>query len=374
MSTMAQLHRFSLPNHYHHFNTNRSIDLIYSKLAFSSPPTPPILFISPLPKSQLAQYFLTTKFHIPCAAMAGGGGGGSSNDGVGGFSGGGGGFGGRSGSNDEDDSSSSSNFEGFGPVGAFLNGWRSRVAADPQFPFKVLMEEIVGLSACVLGDMASRPNFGLNELDLVFSTLVVCFILNFTLMYILAPTIASSGAALPSIFARCPTSHMFEPGPFSVLDRFGTFVYKGMVFAAVGFTAGLVGTALSNGLLMLRKKLDPTFETNNKAPRTMLNALTWAAQVGLSANLRYQTLNGVEYVLAKGLPSFVFKTSVVVLRVVNNVMGGMSFVILARLTGSQGSGGNERKLVSSEEVEILVAGHEKDKLLQDCESNEPVPK
>ncbi|KAL8102038.1 protein RETICULATA-RELATED 3, chloroplastic-like [Apium graveolens] len=361
---MAQLHRLSLLNQHQLLNTNRSIDLIRSNLVFHSPPTSPRLVISPLPKNQLTGYFVTTKFRVPLATMAGSGGGGDSNDGFGGFSGGGG-----SGGNDGDDSD-----EGFGPLGAFLNGWRSRVAADPQFPFKVLMEEIVGLSACVLGDMASRPNFGLNELDLVFSTLVVCFILNFTLMYILAPTMASSGAALPSFFASCPTSHMFEPGPFSVLDRFGTFVYKGMLFAGVGFTAGLVGTTLSNGLLMLRKKMDPTFETPNKAPRTMLNALTWAAQVGLSANLRYQTLNGVEYVLAKTLPSFVFKTSVIVLRVVNNVMGGMSFVILARLTGSQSSGADERNLVSSEEAEILDAGDEKDKLLHSFDSSESVPK
>ncbi|KAK1351504.1 protein RETICULATA-RELATED 3, chloroplastic [Heracleum sosnowskyi] len=360
MSTMAQLHRLSLLNHHNLLNTNRSIDLVHSNLAFYSQSTCPKLVISPL---QITGHFLTTKFHVPLATMAYGGG---NNDGIGGFSGGGGGSGG----NDGDDSSD----EGFGPVGAFLNGWRSRVAADPQFPFKVLMEEIVGLSACVLGDMASRPNFGLNELDLVFSTLVVCFILNFTLMYILAPTMASSGTALPSFFASCPSSHMFEPGPFSVLDRFGTFVYKGMLFAAVGFTAGLVGTALSNGLLTLRKKMDPTFETPNKPPRTMLNALTWAAQVGLSANLRYQTLNGVEYVLAKGLPSFVFKTSVVVLRVVNNVMGGMSFVILARLTGSQSSGAAERKPVTIEEAEILAAGVEKDKLLHNFESTESVPK
>ena len=35
------------------------------------------------------------------------------------------------------------------------------------------MEELVGVIACVLGDMASWPNFGLNELNFVFSTLVV---------------------------------------------------------------------------------------------------------------------------------------------------------------------------------------------------------
>lgn len=374
MSTMAQLHRSLLPSHYHHFNSNGSMDRIHNNLAFPSTPISPNLFISPLPKNQLTPNFLTTKFHFLCATVAGGG---SSNDGIGGSSGGGegGGNGNNNGDNSSSNSDDSSSSDGFGPLGAFLNGWRSRVAADPQFPFKVLMEEIVGVSACVLGDMATRPNFGLNELDFVFSTLVVGSILNFTLMYLLAPTMASSGAALPAIFASCPTSHMFEPGPFSVLDRFGTFVYKGMVFAGVGLAAGLVGTALSNGLLMMRKKMDPKFETPNKAPPTMLNALTWAAHMGISSNFRYQTLNGVEYLLAKGLPSFVFKTSVVVLRVMNNVLGGMSFVVLARLTGSQNSGANEVKLVTGEEVETLASSaDEKEKLLQNCDSGESVPK
>jgi len=198
------------------------------------------------------------------------------------------------------------------------------------------MEELVGVSATCLGDMASRPNFGLNELDFVFSTLVVGAILNFVLMYLLAPSSAAMSAqTLPGIFSSCPTSHMFETGAYSVLERLGTFVYKGTVFAVVGFAAGLVGTALSNTLMSVRKKMDPNFETPNKPPPTLLNASTWALHMGLSSNFRYQTLNGIEYLLAKGLPPFVFKTSVVVLRCLNNVLGGMSFVILARLTGSQ---------------------------------------
>jgi protein quaking len=199
------------------------------------------------------------------------------------------------------------------------------------------MEELVGVSACVLGDMASRPNFGLDELDFVFSTLVVGCILNFVLMYLLAPSSSAMSAAeaLPGIFSSCPTSHMFETGAYNVLERLGTFVYKGTVFAVVGFAAGLVGTALSNTLISIRKKMDPNFETPNKPPPTLLNASTWALHMGLSSNFRYQTLNGIEYLLAKGLSPFVFKTSVVVLRCLNNVLGGMSFVILARLTGSQ---------------------------------------
>ncbi|KAM3690053.1 hypothetical protein ACJW31_09G092600 [Castanea mollissima] len=292
--------------------------------------------------------------------------GGGSDGGAGiGRGGGNGGWSGGAGGDGNDSSKSSG--EGFGLLGLFLNGWRSRVAADPQFAFKVLMEELVGVTACVLGDMASRPNFGLNELDFVFSTLVVGSILNFTLMYLLAPTLSASSASLPAIFASCPTSHMFEPGAYSLLNRCGTFVYKGAVFAAVGFAAGLVGTALSNGLISLRKKMDPNFETPNKAPPTLLNALTWALHMGISSNFRYQTLNGIEFLLAKGLPPFAFKSSVVVLRCLNNVLGGMSFVILARMTGSQSV--EEAKPLAVEVGSVA----EKEKLIdggEDLQSNQ----
>ncbi|KAM0839576.1 hypothetical protein ACQ4PT_060230 [Festuca glaucescens] len=222
-----------------------------------------------------------------------------------------------------------------GILGMFLAGWAARVAADPQFPFKVLMEELVGVTACVLGDMASRPNFGLNELDFVFSTLVVGSILNFVLMYMLAPTAGLSAAASAAVSSL--PSHMFEPGAYSLGSRVATLVSKGTTFAAVGFAAGLMGTAISNGLIAMRKKMDPAFETPNKAPPTLLNAGTWALHMGVSSNLRYQTLNGIEYLLGNVAPAPVFKVSVIALRCMNNVLGGMSFVLLARLTGAQKS-------------------------------------
>ncbi|KAJ4832532.1 Protein RETICULATA-RELATED 3, chloroplastic [Turnera subulata] len=260
-------------------------------------------------------------------------------------------------------SSPSSSWLGYGALGLFTSGWRSRVAADSQFPFKVMMEQLVGVSATVLGDMATRPNFGLNELDFVFSTLVVGSILNFTLMYLLAPTAsASSASTLPAMFANCPASHMFQPGAYTLMNRLGTFAYKGLIFAAVGFAAGLVGTVLSNGLIKMRKKMDPSFETQNKPPPTLLNALTWAAHMGVSSNLRYQTLNGIEFFLAKRVSPLVFKTSVVVIRCLNNVLGGVSFVVLARLTGSQ-SVGDPRTAVA-EDVRL---GSHKEKALMNKE-------
>ncbi|CAL0328377.1 unnamed protein product [Lupinus luteus] len=251
--------------------------------------------------------------------------------------------------NDENSNDPSSRFSSFGLLGVFVEGWRSRVAADPQFPFKVVMEEVVGVPSCIVGDMASRPNFGLNELDLVFSTLVVGSIISFTVMYLLAPTASISSTTLPSVFATCPKSHMFEPGLFSVMDRFGTLVYKGSILAVAGLAAGLVGTLVSNGLTKIRanlenKKVGPT----KKSPPIVLNALTWAAHMGISTNMRYQSLNGIEFVLERGLSPSVFKSSVLVLRVLNNVVGGMSFVVLARLTGAQSVGEQDKKVVEND--------------------------
>ncbi|GAA0168372.1 hypothetical protein LIER_40552 [Lithospermum erythrorhizon] len=111
----------------------------------------------------------------------------------------------------------------------------------------------------------------------------------------------------------------------------------------------------------MRKKMDPNFETPNKPPPKLLNAMTWAIHMGVSSNLRYQTLNGIEFVLPNGISPVVFKTSVVVLRCLNNILGGMSFVMLARLTGSQSVSDQEGKILVAEDGTII----DKHKLLNE---------
>ncbi|KAH0680802.1 hypothetical protein KY290_022995 [Solanum tuberosum] len=357
MVAMSQLRCSPLTGYYQNHNQSRDLSGVSARFCDNR------VCFNPLKTGDIVFKQLDhLKYQVPCVGV-GGGDGGSIGIGRGSGGGGGGGSGDWSKGGDSDDSKFS--WDSIGPIGAFVNGWRSRVAADPQFPFKVLMEELVGVSANVLGDMASRPNFGLNELDFVFSTLVVGSIMNFVLMYLLAPTASASIQTLPLMFASCPPSHMFQSGSYGLLSRLGTFVYKGTQFAAVGFAAGLVGTALSNGLIKLRKKMDPNFETPNKPPPTLLNAATWAIHMGLSSNLRYQTLNGVEFVLAKGLSPLVFKTSVIGLRCANNILGGMTFVMLAKFTGSQKADKpDEGKVVR---VEDTLVG-EKERLLDQNDS------
>ncbi|XP_031475121.1 protein RETICULATA-RELATED 3, chloroplastic-like [Nymphaea colorata] len=326
-ATSTAVIRFSGRHGSIHFPADSALNSVHPAVGISLNLSPPLrIGVRPLVRTTTGDGAGTT------VGGGGGSGGGRRKNG-----GGGGGGGGAGHSREEGNGKSDT---GGGILGLFLEGWRSRVRADPQFPFKVLMEELVGVSANVIGDMATRPNFGLNELDFVFSTLVVGSIVNFLLMYLLAPTagaVSASAASNPfaSIFAACPKSHMFEPGPYSLLHRSGTFICKGVVFAAVGFAAGMLGTAISNALISWRKRMDPGFEPQNKAPPTVLNALTWAIHLGVSSNLRYQTLNGLEFMLARALPPLGFGASVVALRCANNLLGGATFVVLARLTGSQ---------------------------------------
>ena len=217
--------------------------------------------------------------------------------------------------------------------------------------------------------MSSRPNWGLGELDFVFSTLVVGSILNFSLMYLLAPaaavkaaTAATSGlvgrlvSGAPLARAGAPVGHMFESGKFSLPARALNALYKGGVFAAVGFGAGVAGTTASNALLAIREKLGHPIP--NKPPAVLANAGCWAAHMGVSSNLRYQALNGLDAVLAPVLLGNVFKLWSVAVRCANNVAGGMSFVFLARLLGVQ-------EAAAASEAPASSGGKGKDKKKKD---------
>lgn len=129
---------------------------------------------------------------------------------------------------------------------------------------------------------------------------------------------------------------MFQPG-FALSKRLINFGYKGFIFAFIGMSAGLVGTAMSNGLLAARKALDPEFKTQNTPPNVLANAATWALHMGVSSNFRYQALNGLDMVLQPIIPSSAFRLFTSVVRGANNAVGGVSFVMLAKLFGVQKS-------------------------------------
>jgi hypothetical protein len=175
-------------------------------------------------------------------------------------------------------------------------------------------------------------------------------------MWLLAPTgagaAAASGGIVQKLFSEqilrswgAPTGNMFQPG-FPLAMRIVNLSYKGFLFALVGMAAGLAGTAVSNGLLVLRQKLDPKFVPQNKTPNVVLNAATWATHMGISSNLRYQLIAGIDMAVEPRMSPGLFKLLTTALRMGNNVLGGISFVTLAKLFGVQSSQGDAVKEVA----------------------------
>ncbi|GKV02963.1 hypothetical protein SLEP1_g15335 [Rubroshorea leprosula] len=237
-------------------------------------------------------------------------GGGNGNNGVGnrGSGGRGGNNGGSGGESGDGNYESDSNI----PQNGLTIGWKKGVEADAQLPFKVLMEEVIGITAFVLGDVVLRLNFNFSQFHSVFSTLVIGMIHNSILLfYHLLTSSSATFLNLPAaIFADSPKTH---------------------ILTAAGFASGLVGTAISNRLIKLAKKVDSEFDLPNYPPSPILNALTWAIHMGISCSLRCQISTGINDMLAKLVPPLAFNTSVLALRCLNGILGGMSFVKLVSL-------------------------------------------
>ena len=90
-----------------------------------------------------------------------------------------------------------------------------------------------------------------------------------------------------------PGGHIFEAG-FSARGRALNLGVKGAMFGVIGFAAGIAGTCISNSLIMARQKLDSNYVSQNVPPNVLLNALGWTLHMGVSSNVRYQALNGLE--------------------------------------------------------------------------------
>lgn len=214
-------------------------------------------------------------------------------------------------------------------------GWRIRVAADAEFPFKVLMEETVGLGLAASGMIAARGKDILSELDFAFCDIAVGGTLNFILVYLLAPCFGAKSGR----FASLP-SNLFVQGHFSLPARIAGFVYKGVLFSACGFAGSLVGTTLSQSLLFVRQTMasrrsDAKPVVKKELPNVLVNSAAWAGFMFVSANPRYQALAGVERALFTYAPETGAKLGSALLRTGNNVIGGAIWVWWARLIGLQ---------------------------------------
>lgn len=219
-------------------------------------------------------------------------------------------------------------------------GWRQRVAADPDFAFKLLMEETVGLGLAASGMIAARGDKILSELDFAFCDIAVGATLNFILVYLLTP---SFGVVPSGVAAHLP-ANLFAKGKFGIPSRIAGFLYKGVLFSICGFAGSVAGTTLSQGLLLVRKKVKASRgdmveeEEERELPNILANSAAWAGFMFVSANPRYQAVSGMERILFGGaVPDSVAKICSAALRTGNNVLGGANWVMWAKAIGLQKS-------------------------------------
>jgi len=245
-----------------------------------------------------------------------------------------------------------------GAVGGFLASywpaWRRKVLGDPAFPFKLLMEETIGLGLAASGMVAARGANIMNELDLCACDIAVGGTLNFILTWMLTPSApingaaaaAAAAAASPSVIGRTISqlpANVFSAGAFTNAQRAGTAVYKGSLFSVAGFLGSLVGATTAATLVGIKRRRAAVATAaaggvavvDEPLPSVWATSAAWAGYMFLCANPRYQLLAGVERMAFERAPVRVAQLVSAAGRTVNNVAGGSLWVVWARAIGLQ---------------------------------------
>ncbi|KAK3223912.1 hypothetical protein Dsin_010937 [Dipteronia sinensis] len=108
--------------------------------------------------------------------------------------------------------------------------------------------------------------------------------LNLLVVYLLPKTRSTSQ---PSIFLVALT------GSYSFLQRIGAIMRDGAKLFAVGTSASLVGTGITNALIKARKAFDKSFAGEAEDVPIISTSVAYGVYMAVSSNLRYQVLAGV---------------------------------------------------------------------------------
>jgi hypothetical protein len=220
------------------------------------------------------------------------------------------------------------------PLSFLLRGIHGKLAADPFFARKLLVE--CGLDAVIIVgvNIAARQERFLPEIEFTCCQLAVSLLSDFALVYLLAPSIYRSAAAPGSLQYKLEflPSHVFQKSPsavtpFTKTSRFTTFLMKGVQYSGVGYAMGCLGAASIQGLIWVRERLDPVFIPPPSVQSITGTGLAWSTFMGTSSNVRYNLVHGLEdYLYRKGAIAGTLGS--VVLRLLNNYAGAAQWVFV----------------------------------------------
>lgn len=223
------------------------------------------------------------------------------------------------------------------PLSFLLCGLRGRLAADPFFTQKLLVE--CGLDAAIIigVNFAARRERFLAELEFTCCQLAISLLSDFALVYLLAPSTFRSAAKAGSLRAKLETlpAHIFQKSPLNAAPyplraRFATFLLKGVQYGGVGFLMGCLGAASVQGLIWLRERVDPDFSPPSSVQSIRGTGMAWSAFMSSSSNVRYNLVNAIEDACYSQSAKAGTLASVV-LRLGNNYAGAAQWVAVTNI-------------------------------------------
>jgi hypothetical protein len=175
-----------------------------------------------------------------------------------------------------------------------------RLMADPAFMQKLALEQAITIGASLMYEARVRGDKFWEQIDLVAVNTLTLAAANAAVVYLVAPTRAAPAPAKhewQNMLSKLPNNVFEGTTPlraYSNNSRVASFFVKAAQLGGVGAVAGGVQSALSNAVVELRKKADPSFKPAIKVPSVQQSALGMAATCGVFANARYQIISGFD--------------------------------------------------------------------------------
>ncbi|KAF9593277.1 hypothetical protein IFM89_021033 [Coptis chinensis] len=229
-----------------------------------------------------------------------------------------------------------------------FGGFRERLLADDLFLAKISMECGVGIFTKTAAEYEKRKENFMKELDFVIADVVMAIVADFMLVWLPAPTVslrpplAGSAGPIARFFFSCP-DNAFQVAlggiSYSLLQRIGAIARNGAKLFAVGTSASLVGTGVTNALIKARKTVEKSFVGEVEELPIVSTSVAYGVYMAISSNLRYQLLAGVieQRVLEPLLHQhkIVLSALCFAVRTGNTYLGSLLWVDYARWIGIQ---------------------------------------
>ncbi|OIV99623.1 hypothetical protein TanjilG_17433 [Lupinus angustifolius] len=229
-----------------------------------------------------------------------------------------------------------------------FGGFKERLLADDLFLAKLTMECGVGVIAKTAAEYDRRREKFFDELEIVFADVVMAILADFMLVYLPAPTVslrpplAVNAGHIAKFFHNCPDNAFqiaFSGTSYSLIQRIGAIVRNGSKLFAVGATASLVGTAVTNTLINAKKAVDKSSAGEIENVPVLSTSAAYGVYMAVSSNLRYQIVAGViEQRLLEPMlhqHKLILSAMCFAVRTGNTYLGSLLWVDYARWIGIQ---------------------------------------